>query len=139
MVMHKCLLYMLVLWIASELRLAYFFSTDSKVRILENVSTGEIGAMTKEIHKEDWHVRSVMTNPADACPTSYCHDMYSIQYPYCKQKPTVVTCPTRLPIVQTLLLRMWVSHALLASESGTFLCRRSGVTLSGTRWKCTLS
>ena len=47
-----------------QLRLAYFHGTQSKIRILENVQTGEIGRLTEAVHEEDWHVRKILTVPS---------------------------------------------------------------------------
>ncbi|CAL1131593.1 unnamed protein product [Cladocopium goreaui] len=50
---------------SSAAQLAYFHGTQSKIRILENVQTGEIGSLTEAVHEEDWHVRKILTVPSD--------------------------------------------------------------------------
>lgn len=47
------------------LRLAYFFGTSPKVRVLENVSTGEIGGLTEQALRDEYHIRKVITNPSE--------------------------------------------------------------------------
>lgn len=46
-------------------RLAYFFGTSAKVRVLENVTTGEICDLTEHAMKDGYHVRKVETNRAE--------------------------------------------------------------------------
>ena len=49
------------------LRLAYFCGTEQKVRLLENVTTGEIGEITEFALSDDWLVKKVITQPSDSC------------------------------------------------------------------------
>lgn len=56
-----------------DARLAYFFGTMQKVRILENVTTGEIGKITELVHKHGWNVKKVVTNPSDSWPAVPTH------------------------------------------------------------------
>lgn len=46
-------------------RLAYFYGTSSAVRILENVSTGQIGSLTDSVLEDGWEVFKILTTPAD--------------------------------------------------------------------------
>ena len=48
-----------------QLRLCYFYATEPKLRLLENVTTGQIKAMTDRALADDYHTRYVVTNPAE--------------------------------------------------------------------------
>lgn len=49
----------------SKLRLAYFYGAFSKIRVLENVTTGEIGDLTESVLAECWEYRKIVTMPRD--------------------------------------------------------------------------
>lgn len=46
-------------------RLCYFYSTMPKVRICENVTTGEIGKITENVLGEEYDMRFVETRPSE--------------------------------------------------------------------------
>lgn len=48
-------------------RLVYFNGTDAKVRLLENVCTGQIGTITENQMGIEHHVRSIVVQPSVAC------------------------------------------------------------------------
>ena len=124
-------------------RLTYLIGTFAKVRILENVQTGEIGMLTEQTLGSDWHVRKITTNPSASwigysCvlefnPLKQCTvvalTVYSIvMFLYHWLVPplglsTVYTCKGFL----WRALRIAVSHAQLASGNGMWLCTRIGV------------
>ena len=52
--------------ICLQARLAYFLGQKSKIRILENVSTGEIGELTDFILASEWDVHKLITHPSAA-------------------------------------------------------------------------
>lgn len=45
-------------------RLVYLHGTSSKIRLLENVATGEVAGVTEENLGSDWHVHKVVTEPS---------------------------------------------------------------------------
>lgn len=68
------------------LRLVYLYSTQPIVRILENVTTGEIGDITEEILSEEYMWRKIVTEPQEPCmdvlvmfAPSWIHSSYTIE------------------------------------------------------------
>lgn len=99
-----------------HLRLCYFYGTNAKIKVLENVCTGAIPKITESILSEENEWRTIVTEPAETCPSG---DVFAL------------SSRSRLVLRRAVIvsLRTWASLSVARSGDGTLRWSAGGECL----------